>query len=144
MVRFQQLASEAARRSRAGDLAGSSRLAAQAKALERGAVLADLPDVPFVRASRASLERAVLEAEVLRLTVGNDLGLSTGVLPDAEALASRHPLDEAVAAQLVRALAGAGRRSDVLDAYASMRVRLAEELGLEPGEQLRSAQRLPR
>ena len=87
-VRFQQLASEAARRRRAGDLAGSSRLAAQAKALERGTVLADMPDVPFVRTSRASLERAVLEVDVLRLTVGNDLGLSADVLTDAEALAA--------------------------------------------------------
>ncbi len=134
--RFETLAHEATRRRRAGDLGGSSRLLTQASALVRGEVLADLPDVPLVRGSRLSLERAVVETEVLRLAVGNDLGLSADLLPAAEELALRHPLDEAVAAQLVRALAGVGRPSDALEVYALMRARLAEELGVEPDEQL--------
>ena len=89
VFKFEQLAGEAARRRRAGDLGGASRLATHAMTLVRGAVSADMPDVPFVRAARASLERAVLETEVLRLAAGNDLGLSADVLPAAEALASR-------------------------------------------------------
>ena len=140
VIRFQQLADEAARRTRAGDLGGSHRLATQATSLVRGGLFADMPDVPFVRVARASLERTVLETEVLRLTVGNDVGRSAEVLPEAEELAARQPLDEAVAVQHMRALAGVGRPSDALDVYALMRVRLANELGIEPGEQLRSAQ----
>jgi DNA-binding SARP family transcriptional activator/tetratricopeptide (TPR) repeat protein len=57
-------------------------------------------------------------------------------------LAADHPLVEPVTAALMRALYAAGRCVDALDCYTRMRRRLVDELGVEPGAQLRAAQRI--
>lgn len=56
----------------------------------------------------------------------------------AEALAVAAPLREGAVAVLVRALVAAGRQSDALAAYARLRDRLADELGLDPAPELRA------
>ena len=82
----------------------------------------------------------MLEARLLQLAVEDDLGHAPAMVAAAETLAGEHPLDEAVAAQLMRTLAGAGRTADALGVFERMRARLAEELGVDPGQQLRDAQ----
>ncbi|MFK4730016.1 BTAD domain-containing putative transcriptional regulator [Agromyces mediolanus] len=52
------------------------------------------------------------------------------------ALAERHPLDEAVVAGRLEALAAGGRRAEALAEYAAFRERLAEELGVDPSPAL--------
>ncbi|MFT7839203.1 BTAD domain-containing putative transcriptional regulator [Saccharothrix sp. BKS2] len=63
------------------------------------------------------------------------------VLPALRLVAHGHPLDEALHADLVRLLAATGAQAEAIDVYESVRARLAEELGLDPGEALRSAHR---
>jgi DNA-binding SARP family transcriptional activator/tetratricopeptide (TPR) repeat protein len=66
-------------------------------------------------------------------------GTPADVLVPLADLAVRHPLVEPVAAARVRLLAAVGRRPEALECYAVMRDRLAAELGMDPGPELRSA-----
>ncbi|WP_160148876.1 AfsR/SARP family transcriptional regulator [Amycolatopsis alkalitolerans] len=89
-------------------------------------------------------DRDLRELEELRLTALSRriaLDLETG--REAEAvtelrwLTQRHPLREGFWAQLMRALYQAGSQAEALAAYADARAVLAEELGVEPGAELR-------
>ncbi|MFG1830768.1 AfsR/SARP family transcriptional regulator [Micromonospora chersina] len=62
-----------------------------------------------------------------------------GVLPAIRLAAEREPLDEALRARLLLALAADGRRAEALAAYAGVERRLADELGIRPGADLRAA-----
>jgi predicted ATPase/DNA-binding SARP family transcriptional activator len=55
-----------------------------------------------------------------------------------ETLAAGRPLNENVAALLMRTLAATGRQAEALAVYAALRGRLADELGLDPGRDLRA------
>lgn len=68
-------------------------------------------------------------------------GLAEPALPTVRAAAVAHPLDESLQARLVLVLAAAGRQVEALEAYHGVRVRLSEELGIDPGPELRAAHR---
>jgi hypothetical protein len=61
-------------------------------------------------------------------------------VPSLLDLVGEHPFRERPHALLMRALAAAGRQADALEVYATMRARLADELGIEPGAELQAAQ----
>ncbi|WP_250033731.1 AfsR/SARP family transcriptional regulator [Paractinoplanes maris] len=73
-----------------------------------------------------------------------DLALISGTAERAMATvrqaADRYPLDEALQARVVLLLAGMGRQSEALEVYREVTQRLAEELGVDPGSELRAAQ----
>lgn len=123
-----------------GALQVAARLHGQALALYRGEPLSDLPDSPFVDASRVALQRMLVGAQLKAIAVENDLGHFISAMERAELLMAAEPLDESVAVELMRALAGAGRQADALAVYERMRVRLDDELGLEPSLRLRATQ----
>ena len=60
---------------------------------------------------------------------------------ELEALLATEPLREGAVAVLMRALVAAGRQGDALAAFARLRTRLADELGLDPSPQLRELER---
>jgi predicted ATPase/DNA-binding SARP family transcriptional activator len=68
-------------------------------------------------------------------------GRVTEAVAELEALLATEPLREGAVAVLMRALVAAGRQSDALAAFARLRTRLAEELGLDPSPQLRDLER---
>lgn len=72
-----------------------------------------------------------------------DVALRAGcvhvVLPAIRLAAEDEPLDEALQARLLLALAADGRRAEALAAYADIERRLADELGIQPGGDLRAA-----
>ncbi|WP_329439569.1 AfsR/SARP family transcriptional regulator [Streptomyces canus] len=53
----------------------------------------------------------------------------------------QHPLKETLRARLVMLLAATGRRAEAHDVYRTVRLRLAQELGVEPGAELRAVHR---
>ncbi|MBN6036119.1 BTAD domain-containing putative transcriptional regulator [Amycolatopsis sp. 195334CR] len=80
--------------------------------------------------TRLNLLEALFEAE---LTAGRHLA----VVGELGALAGAHPLRERLHALLVRALYRGGRQADALAACRTARRVLRDELGLEPGAELR-------
>jgi DNA-binding SARP family transcriptional activator len=118
------------------ELRESGRLA-DALALWRGPPLADFAGSRFARTEIARLEDlrlACLEARIDRdLSEGRDAEL-TGEL---EALVAEHPLRERLRGQLMVALYRSGRQAEALEAYQAARRALVDELGIEPGRELR-------
>lgn len=74
-----------------------------------------------------------------RIATDVELGHPGDVVPELEALVGEHPLRERLWYLLMRALHGAGRSAEALQAYTSARAAL-DELGIEPGEGLRRLQ----
>ncbi len=103
-----------------------------------GEPYADLPDHPDVVAARAGLDQARAAAEELRLTGLLALGEHTSVLATTESLTGRYPLRERLWALHALALVRGGRQADSLAALRTVRGVLAEELGLDPGAELRA------
>lgn len=66
-----------------------------------------------------------------------DLGRHHDAIPALEALVAAHPFHERLRAQLMLALYRDGRQAESLRCYADGRARLVEELGVEPGPELR-------
>ncbi|MFI5694114.1 BTAD domain-containing putative transcriptional regulator [Kribbella sp. NPDC051586] len=64
-------------------------------------------------------------------------GRAAESLPELFELTSRHPLRESLWASLMTALDAAGRSAEAIDLYGVIRARLADELGIEPGPELR-------
>ncbi|GLZ30978.1 SARP family transcriptional regulator [Lentzea sp. NBRC 105346] len=108
--------------------------------LWRGPFLSDLPSAELRDAESARLEE-------LRLLAVQDLTARLIRLERApEALSGhlhetiqKHPLREALVAQGVLALHRAGRQAEALDLFHQTRKRLADELGVDPGPELRAA-----
>jgi predicted ATPase/DNA-binding SARP family transcriptional activator len=67
-----------------------------------------------------------------------EAGRAAAHVTELEALAVANPLNEKVIALLMRALADTGRQAEALAAYERLRGRLAEELGIDPGAELRA------
>ncbi len=109
---------------------------AGALAIWRGRPLEDFQAAPWTRPVVARLEELRL-ATVERLNAARlALGEHMALVADLEALAVQYPLREAFCAQLMLALYRAERQAEALRAFAGLRRRLREELGIEPGRQL--------
>ncbi|WP_185922106.1 AfsR/SARP family transcriptional regulator, partial [Streptomyces sp. WAC06614] len=110
-----------------------------ALALWRGPALADCGSETLRATAEPGLEGLRLKiverlAERL-LRVGRG-GSALAELADA---LRAHPLRETLAALLMRCLHQEGRQADALGHYHRIRVRLAEELGVDPGPRLQEA-----
>jgi predicted ATPase/DNA-binding SARP family transcriptional activator/tetratricopeptide (TPR) repeat protein len=108
----------------------------EAMGLWRGPALADAGEFAAPHAQR--LERLQLDALVTRLTRGVADDPAGGHVGMLEVLVAGHPLDEKVTGLLMRALAATGRQAEALAAYEAIRGRLADELGIDPGAELRT------
>ncbi|MGW8375123.1 BTAD domain-containing putative transcriptional regulator [Streptomyces sp. ODS28] len=107
-----------------------------ALALFTGEPLAGLPG-PLARIERQRLaeRRRALQRERIGCLVR--LGRSSETLDELAALSAAEPYDEALLALRMRALYGSERQAEALTAYQEMRGRLRDELGVDPGEELR-------
>ena len=135
--RFARLAESGARALRIGDPTGALADLDTAIGLWRGVALMDWAGA---EATVARLEQLLLAARIDRASALVALGDTERAIAELGALHAVHPLDERVGAELVRALATAGRQADALQAHERIRAALAEELGVDPGPDLRAAQ----
>lgn len=103
----------------------------EALGLWRGEALADVREAPFAQPAATRLDEARLSAEEERFSSGE---LDVAALT---AMHEKHPLRERTAGLLMRALCAQGRQSDALRVYEEVRRRLADELGVDPSEELR-------
>ncbi len=124
----------------AGDPAGAAATLREALALWRGRALADLEHEPFAVAAVEALEEERLDALEARIDADLDLGRHAQLTSELAELVALHPLRERLRAQQILALYRCGRQAEALEAYATARHTLVEELGLEPGPELRALQ----
>jgi YVTN family beta-propeller protein len=136
--RFEALVADARHALADGDAAGARELLGSALALWRGETLADLAYEPFAQGVIARLEEVRLAALEDRIDADLTLGQHRGVVGELEALVGLHPHRERLLGQLMLALYRSGRHADALDVYRRGRQALADELGLEPGAELRA------
>jgi predicted ATPase/DNA-binding SARP family transcriptional activator len=139
--RFERLVTEGRAAQRAGNHALAVSMLDRALALWRGDAYGELADEEFVRAEVGRLEELRLVATEERLAAELELGHDAEVLAELGALADSYPLRERLQSQLMLALYRSGRQAEALDRYAATRRHLSDELGLEPGAELRELQR---
>ncbi|WP_182899327.1 BTAD domain-containing putative transcriptional regulator [Microbispora sp. H10830] len=135
--RFEDLLAEARRR-RTGDLRSAAAAYRDALALWRGPVFggADLSGRAHEYAVRLEEERAAAVEE--RIDVELALGRHSPLIGELRGLVAAHPLRERLHGQLMLALYRSGRQAEALEAYRNARRVLVEELGLDPGPELRA------
>jgi DNA-binding SARP family transcriptional activator/pimeloyl-ACP methyl ester carboxylesterase len=136
-ARFERLAAAGRAALAAGDAAGAARLLDDALALWRGPALADLDDSVFAGAAQTRLADARLAAVESRVDALLACGRHQETIAELAELTAAHPLRERFWAQRVLALYRCGRQADALAAYRELRAILVEQLGIEPGPELR-------
>jgi predicted ATPase/DNA-binding SARP family transcriptional activator len=112
-------------------------LYAKADALWRGTALVDFAYEEFAPATIARLEELRLAAIEERVDLELALGNQAEGIVELETLVASYPLRERLRGQLMVALYRAGRQADSLRVFQAGRHSLAEELGLDPGPELR-------
>ncbi|MEV7056301.1 BTAD domain-containing putative transcriptional regulator [Streptomyces microflavus] len=132
---FQEKVS-AAQRVRRTDAVRGGELLREALALWQGGALAGLPGA-WAQAQRVRLEQVRLDALESAYRAGLDAGAQHDITAEVSQVVAEHPLDERFREVLMLALYRSGRQAAALEVYAQTRTLLAEELGIEPGPELR-------
>jgi DNA-binding SARP family transcriptional activator len=116
-----------------GDFAEAARLLRKATALWREPMLADLPDTPqlWPRVTELAEERQLVAEMLIDARLG--LGEHHQLIPELRTRCEIDPPQEETFEQLMTALYRSGRRGEACDAYQSLRTRLVESYGTDPG-----------
>jgi YVTN family beta-propeller protein len=133
---FEQAAEEGRAALATGDCERAAQLLQEALALWRGPALAGLPS-EALRREAERLEELRLQVLENRLEADLRRGRHREVVPELQALVAEQPFRERLRAQLMLALYRSGRQGDALGLYRETRRLLVEELGMEPGQELR-------
>ncbi|MCC8243209.1 AfsR/SARP family transcriptional regulator [Saccharothrix luteola] len=136
VVVFEQHLDAAHERYRDSDVAGTAEQVDAALALWRGEPFSGL-DGPLLEAERQRLAERHLSAQELRARIGIELGRAGESVAGLTRLVAENPLQERLRALLMLALYRSGRRAAALDVFQETRRLLAEELGVDPGEEIR-------
>jgi DNA-binding SARP family transcriptional activator len=135
--RYRDLVGRAGRAATAGDLAAESTLLRDALDLWRGDVLANVPSESLVQEMAPLLEER-LQVWERRVDVDLRMGRAGELVGPLRVLVEEHPARERFWAQLMLALYRSGRQAEALDAYRTVSTFLADELGVDPGADLRT------
>ncbi|WP_433872182.1 BTAD domain-containing putative transcriptional regulator [Saccharopolyspora sp. CA-218241] len=135
--RFDDLAARGHRALEAGEHAAAVRALEAALRLWRGPMWAGLEHVPALAAESMRWEERRLEVQDRYFDAVLGTGGHRDVLPRIRAAVRDDPLRESTWARLLLALHQDGRSTEALRTYAAARRRFAEELGAEPGPELR-------
>ena len=135
--RFDRLVAEARDLAAGGEPEPALARFAAAEGLWRGPALADFAYDEFAQPHIARLQEARLSVIEDRVDVELALARHRRLAGDLEVLVADHPTRERLRGQLMLALYRSGRQSDALRVFQEGRAALAEELGLDPGPELR-------
>ncbi|MDQ0771895.1 DNA-binding SARP family transcriptional activator/tetratricopeptide (TPR) repeat protein [Streptomyces aurantiacus] len=138
VLRFRRLADRARETGQKDDERAA--LLREALCLWRGAPLADLGG-QWADRVREAWRRQYVDATVAWAAMESRVGDPVAVIGPLTDLLDEFPLVERLTEALMRALHAAGRDAEALDCFATVRRRLAEELGADPGLGLREAHR---
>jgi hypothetical protein len=112
----------------------------EALGLWRGAPLADLAFESFAQTEIVRLEERRSAAFEAGVDAELALGRHTDLIAELEAAVAQQPLRERRYGQLMLGLYRCGRQAEALDVYRRARATLVEEIGVEPGAELRALQ----
>ncbi|NUT36379.1 MAG: AfsR/SARP family transcriptional regulator, partial [Hamadaea sp.] len=132
--RFRMLADQARQ---ADDNGRAATLWSEALGLWQSTPFGDV-DCEWLSATAVALKAERLAALLERNDVLLRQGGHAALLPDLAAGVAEHPLDERFTGQLMLALYRSGRQADALARYRQLHDRLVDELGSDPGPELRS------
>jgi DNA-binding SARP family transcriptional activator/tetratricopeptide (TPR) repeat protein len=138
LVRFHRSVERATSAGKHGDLDGAAVAWADALAQWRGTPLAGVPSellqrdlVPRLREERLQALERSFDVELRR-------GNHVEIVGDLLTLTAQYPLRETLWTHLITGLYRSGRRADALEAYHTLRRHLAEELGIDPSDELQA------
>ncbi len=137
-ARFAALAREAGELLATGDAYQALQRAEEAAALWRGRPYGAAADEEWARAAVARLEEIRSRLRESHVGALLDVGAVDRALEELEIALAAEPLRERLWAYRMSAYRDCGRRSDALATYLKARTVLVDELGIEPGPQLRA------
>ena len=127
-------------------LAGGKRQAAgerygRALQLARGALFGGLHSEVETRPEFLAIEQERVATAVAAVDLAITDGGDSELLAVVAIIAASSPLNEPLHARLIRLLNASGRRADALSAFDAIRCRLADGLGVDPGQELNETYR---
>jgi DNA-binding SARP family transcriptional activator/tetratricopeptide (TPR) repeat protein len=132
---FENLVSAAEDSARAGRANQAVDQLTAAAGLWRGPALAGCTSRALDAGAARLNERRLIAVE-RRLELELQLDRHDRVIGELAELVAAHPTRERLVGLLMRGLYAVGRQADALDAYLRLRDRLAEDMGIDPGEEL--------
>ena len=123
-----------------GDAHGASRILGEAVELWRGEPYAGVDPAGSVQVEAVRLGELRLEALEDWMEARLAAGAHRELVPELETLVASHPLRESLWALLMQALYRSGRQGDALRVFQRARAHLVDELGVEPGPELRAVE----
>jgi DNA-binding SARP family transcriptional activator/Tfp pilus assembly protein PilF len=133
---FDSLVAEGRRELAAGEPERAAGALAQAQALWRGPLLADVLASPTIATEAERARELRLAAAELRVEAELACGRSAQAVPELRRLVAENPIRERLWLLLMRALMAAGRHAEALDTYSQARQIISDELGVDPGPEL--------
>ena len=138
--RFEELLAEARGALREGDARSGAESIELALALWRGRALQGLPETDWFRSEARRLEALRVDALEERFEAALALGEHRELVSGLRAALDENPFRERLWGHLMLALYRSGRQVDALEAFQEARRVLGEQLGLDPGPELRKLQ----
>lgn len=139
--RFRALVHAGEEALRSGSTEQARETLGEAVALWRGDPFAGVGPHTGLAAEAVRLREEYLTALEARLAADLAAGCHGKLVGELQALVREHPFRERLWGHLMVALYRSGRQADALAAYQQARLQLREELGLEPGGELRRLER---
>jgi DNA-binding SARP family transcriptional activator len=137
VLQFRGLCRDGGAALREGAWARADGLLSKALGLWRGIPLADVPSELLLREEVPGLEELRLQAEEWQADAALRLGRHDQIVARLQSLTAKHPLRERLHYQLMLALYRCGRQAEALAAYQHARRVLIDDVGIEPGPELR-------
>ena len=139
-VDFEELLADTRAALRDGDVSAAADSVAAATALWRGPALQGLTGTAWFDAEARRLESLHVDALEEQFEVALALGEHRELVPALRSALADNPFRERLWGQLMLALYRSGRQADALEIFQEARRVLSDELGLEPGPELRRLQ----
>jgi predicted ATPase/DNA-binding SARP family transcriptional activator len=137
LVRFEKLFSDARTAAASSQPERALDLLDRALDLWRGPAFGDLATAPALEAAAARCDQLHLAAKELHAEMQLAIGKHVEVAAGIDALARANPARENLWALLMTALYRSGRQRDALLCFQEARTILVDEMGIEPGPELR-------
>lgn len=141
LLRFRRQRHHARQLVNRGERLEATEAMLEALAIWRGpaaaGIASDIRTHPLFAA--ADQEHLAAAKETAHYALGLNAELQARVLDPLRRTAALHPLDEGLHAAMIELLAATGQQAGALTLYRTVRSRLADELGVDPGPELRAA-----